>query len=280
MKKILITGSSGYIGKHIVSELTKHNFEIYCIDRNPPTQNSKIKYMKGDIFKLPIQTYSKLGKFDICLHLAWQDGFNHASSSHLKNWFSHYLFLTKLIEHGIKHITVLGSMHEVGYWHGPVNEHTQTNPLSYYALAKNSLRQALEIYLIGKKIIFQWVRGFYIYGDDIENQSLFTRITQMEIKGEKYFPFTSGLNKYDFIHIDEFSKQICATVSQNVINGIINCSSGKAISLKKKVSEFLRENRYKIKPKFGAFQSRSYDSPAIWGDVTKINKIMKLNKEC
>ena len=41
-----------------------------------------------------------------------------------------------------------------------------------------------------------------------------------------------------------------------------------------KVEEFITEHGLKIRPEFGAFPDRPYDSPAVWGDATKINKIM------
>jgi hypothetical protein len=44
--------------------------------------------------------------------------------------------------------------------------------------------------------------------------------------------------------------------------------------LSDRVERFIKENNYNIKLEYGAFPDRPYDSPAVWGDATKINKIM------
>ena len=62
---------------------------------------------------------------------------------------------------------------------------------------------------------------------------------------------------------------------QTKVTGIINCCSGKPVSLKEKVESFLKENNLKIKLEYGVFPDRSYDSPAIWGNNDTISKIMK-----
>ncbi len=60
--------------------------------------------------------YRKLGRPDVCIHLAWRDGFRHNSSAHMKDLSSHVVFLNTLIDGGLKDLSVMGTMHEVGYW--------------------------------------------------------------------------------------------------------------------------------------------------------------------
>ena len=110
---------------------------------------------------------------------------------------------------------------------------------------------------------------------DSNNNSVFSKISQMEKEGKDFFPFVSGKNKYDFIDVDELALQIAVSSTQSNITGIINCCSGKPISLADKVAEYIKSHDYKIKPHFGKFPERPYDSPAIWGDKTKINLIME-----
>ena len=92
--------------------------------------------------------------------------------------------------------------------------------------------------------------------------------------GEKKFPFTTGKNKYDFIHVDELAKQIVAVLMQEKVGGIINCCSGKAVSLAEQVEKFIKINQLNIELEYGKFPDREYDSPAVWGDNTKIKKIL------
>lgn len=191
----------------------------------------------------------------------------------------HYKFLKQLVDKEIKHISVMGSMHEIGYYEGAIDESTATNPLSMYGIAKNSLRQSLELLIKDSSTRLTWLRAFYILGDDINNNSIFSKIVKMEQEQQETFPFVSGKNKYDFIDVYELSMQISLASIQSEITGIINCCSGKPISLADKVDEFIRNNNFSIRPDYGKFPERPYDSPAIWGDVTKINKIIENYKD-
>ena len=91
--------------------------------------------------------------------------------------------------------------------------------------------------------------------------------------GKKEFPFTLGLNQFDFLNYDLFSKLVADTVSQNKINGIINICSGRPEKLADRVERFIKENNYDIKLQYGVFPDRPYDSKAIWGDDKKIRQI-------
>lgn len=44
-KKVLVTGSAGYIGSHVVNYLQKKNFEVHTLDRNKPSFKSKKHYL-------------------------------------------------------------------------------------------------------------------------------------------------------------------------------------------------------------------------------------------
>jgi len=184
-------------------------------------------------------------------------------------------FLKKIYEFGIRNINVIGTMHEIGYWEGEVDNDTTTNPISFYGIAKNSLRQSLKILEDSDKELFiKWLRVFYIQGDDRNNNSIFSKILQKEEEGAKTFPFTTGKNKYDFINISILAEMISKASLQTEVTGIINCCSGKPVSLNEKVESFLKENNLKIKLEYGVFPDRSYDSPAIWGNNSIISKIM------
>lgn len=270
--KVAVTGASGYIGRHVVDALIKLGHEVIAIDIVNKGINPKAQFKNVNIFDN--DAFDRMGKPDACIHLAWKDGFYHNSDAHMGMLSKHYNFIKSLIDSGIQYLSVMGSMHEVGYYEGAIDENTPTNPLSMYGIAKNSLREASMLLTEGKDVSFMWLRAFYILGDDENNNSIFSKITQMERDGYDKFPFVSGKNKYDFINIDDLAFQIALASTQSKITGIINCCSGKPIAIGEKVIEFIEKNNYKIEPDFGKYPERPYDSPAIWGDNKKICQIM------
>lgn len=187
-----------------------------------------------DLFKDNQNFYELLGKPDACLHMAWRDGFKHNSEKHLNDLPYHYSFLKNLIDNGIESLSIMGSMHEIGFYEGEVSEDTPTNPSSLYGICKNALRQMMESTVKNTNTSLKWLRCYYIYGDDKNNHSIFTKLIEAEENGQELFPFTSGINKYDFTHIDDLVKMLsCATV-QNNVNGIIECCSGIPVCFTKR----------------------------------------------
>lgn len=274
--KILVTGANGYIGRHVVKSLLKRGVDVIACDLHTLDVDSRAKRIEFNLFNLPEgNIYKKLGSPDVCLHMAWRNGFVHNAPTQMGDLSGHYKFLTALIDGGLKQLAVMGTMHEIGYWEGAIDENTPCNPSSMYGIAKDSLRRAMILYTSQKEVILQWLRCYYILGDDKKNNSIFTKLLQAAEQGKKMFPFTTGKNKYDFINVDELAELIASAITQKQITGIINCCKGQPISLAERVEAFIKEHNLNIKLDYGAFPDRPYDSPCVYGDPSKIKTILK-----
>jgi len=273
--KVLVTGANGYIGRHVVRELLDGGYDVIACDLHISDVDSRAKFVEANLFGDLADIYKRLGRPDVCIHMAWRDGFVHNSNNHLGDLSGHYKFLTAMIEGGLRHLVVMGTMHEIGYWEGKIDENTPCNPLSMYGIAKDALRRAMILYCQQQGCILQWLRAYYILGDDTKNHSIFTKLLEADKEGKSLFPFTTGKTKYDFITVDELAKMIASTSTQVEVTGIINCCSGNPVSLAERVERYIRENNLRIKLDYGKFPDRPYDSPIIYGDAAKIKKILK-----
>ena len=274
MKLIFVTGANGYIGSHVVKHLLDKGAEVIAADITLGHVDSRAEQIECDIFTTPLEVILKNKVPDACLHLVGKDGFCHSSVEHLKMLPLHYAFFQQLARYGVKQLAVMGSMHEVGCFEGAIDENTPCDPLSLYGIAKNALRQSAQLLCREKNMIFQWLRGFYVLGDDMRNNSVFTKILAAASRGEREFPFVSGEPHFDFIHVEELAEQISAAILQWEISGIINCCSGKAVSFRETAENFIREHKLDISLQFGSFPDRIYDSSAVWGDDSKIRRIL------
>lgn len=272
--KVVVTGAAGYIGRHVVKELLNKGHDVTAADLHFKEVDERAHMSDADIFSGSEELYNKFGAPDLCIHMAWKDGFIHNSPMHMQNLSSHFLFLKNLIDAGCKNIAVMGTMHEVGYWEGAIDADTPCNPLSQYGIAKNALRQSLLQYAAGKDVTIYWLRAYYITGDDERNCSVFTKLLRAAEDGKTTFPFTSGKNRYDFIDIKELARQIVAASTQKEYSGIINVCTGIPVSLKDRVEAFIEQKNLNISLDYGAFPDRSYDSPVVYGDNSIIQKIL------
>lgn len=273
--KVLVTGANGYLGKGVVKALIEDDVDVVATDFKDCYIDARAEIMLADLFAID-NPYDYFGKPDVLLYMAWRDGFVHTSINHINDLPKHVEFINKMIAGGVKQVAVMGSMHEVGFFEGSITENTPCNPQSLYGISKNALRRVVELECKNKNVVFQWLRGFYIVGNTEDGCSIFSKIVQAAHKGQKEFPFTMGLNQFDFLDYAVFCQQVADTVEQSEIDGIINICSGRPEKLADRVERFIAENSFDIKLNYGAFPDRPYDSKAIWGDDFKIRMVEKM----
>ena len=271
--KILVTGANGYLGQGVVKSILDSGHEVIATDFKTSNIDTRAICMESNIFEVA-DPYSYFKEPDVLLHMAWRDGFVHYADSHIEDLPKHYSFIKKMIESGIKTVAVMGSMHEIGFYEGSIDENTNCHPTTPYGISKNALRDLTEMLAKKHNVNFQWLRGYYIVGNTAFGSSIFSKITSTAIEGKTTFPFTLGQNQFDFIDYNDFCIQVSSCVTQTSINGIINICSGYPEKLADRVERFIKDNNYNIKLEYGAFPDRPYDSKAVWGNGSKINSIL------
>ena len=274
-KKVLVTGAAGYIGQAAVKSLLDRGAQVTAVDVRQENIDPRAEFRHLDLFQDDPEVFQHLGCPDVCLHMAWRNGFVHNAPSHMEDVSAHVRFLRQMMEGGLKQLAVMGTMHEVGYHEGAITEDTPCKPQSMYGIAKNALRQTCELLAAQHGAQLQWLRAYYIIGNDEKSNSIFAKILQAAQEGKTTFPLNSGKNRYDFIDLAELGEQLAACVMQTEVLGIINCCTGQPVSLGERVEQFIRDHGLSLVPEYGAFPDRPYDSPGVWGDPGKIQQIMR-----
>ena len=275
--KILVTGANGYLGQGIVKHILDCGNEVVAADFKIDHVDERANRKACNLFEVE-DPFNYFGQPDVFLHLAWRDGFVHYSDAHVEDLPKHYKFIKTFAESNVKAIAAMGSMHEIGFFEGSIKENTPCNPITPYGISKNALRELTAMLCKQKNKDFLWLRGYYIVGNSQYGCSIFSKITAAEAEGKTEFPFTMGLNQFDFIDYEDFCEQVARAVSQNKTTGVINICSGHPEKLADRVERFIKENNYKIKLKYGAFPDRPYDSKAVWGDDSSIQGILNRDK--
>lgn len=274
--KVLVTGANGYLGRGIVAQLLRLEHQVIATDFNKEESIDAVPcltFKEANLFDIN-DPYTFFEQPDVVLHLAWRDGFVHNSMAHVNDFSKHVAFLQKMFDSDAKRIAVMGSMHEVGFFEGSIDESTPCHPETLYGIAKNAVKDVTI--MMSKKTgkSYQWLRGYYIVGNTAKGSSIFSKIVQANEQGKTEFPFTSGQNQYDFLDYVDFCQRVALAVTQDEICGIINVSSGHPEKLADRVERFIKANGFNIKLKYGSFPDRPYDSKAIWGNSNKIEKII------
>ena len=276
--KILVTGANGYLGQGIVKHLLCLGHSVIATDFRIDNIDDRAEKIACDLFNI-VNPYDYFGEPEALLHLAWRDGFIHYSDTHIKELPKHYDFIKSFCKSNVKTIAIMGSMHEIGFFEGSINENTPCKPTTSYGISKNALRELANMLCKQNNKIFLWLRGYYIVGNSRYGSSIFSKITTAVSEKKTEFPFTMGQNQFDFIDYEDFCEQVSKAVTQKAITGVINICSGHPEKLADRVEKFIDENGYNIILKYGMFPDRPYDSKAVWGDSTKIDKIMGVQEQ-
>ena len=283
--KVLVTGATGFIGSYIVGELLKYNFDVIASGKESQeeVQNDwleKVSYIQADLNESRKDWFIFFGKPDMLIHLSWQGLPNHKELFHLeRNLLNNYFFLKNMVVNGLEKVVVTGTCFEYGMQSGALTEDLETKPDNPYALAKDCLRKFLE--QLQKNIDFdlKWIRLFYMYGKGQSPNSILSQLEESLTRKDKVFNMSGGEQLRDYLPIEKVAEYIVKISIHDKITGIINCCSGKHISIRELVDKFLAEKKKSIELNLGHYPYSDYEPMAFWGDDQKLRIILDVTNE-
>lgn len=282
MKKVLVTGATGFIGQYVINNLLKQHVKIIATSRNADensfSNHSKIIAKSFDLHnpEQPKNLYNYFEQPDIIIHLAWEGLPNYKEDFHVKkNLPAHKAFLSNLIEHGATDITVAGTCFEYGMQEGELAETMAAQPGNFYATAKNELRIWLKEF---KNISLKWPRLFYMYGAGQNPKSLIPQLEAALQRGDPVFNMSGGEQTRDFLHVNKVAESIIAIALQQAVTGVINVSSGNPIKVKDFVSNYLHSINKTIELNLGFYPYPDFEPMHFWGNNEKLKSIKDINE--
>jgi len=228
--RVLITGSSGFIGLPLSEKLSELGCEVLALCRSlPKNKHHSITWLKADLsspdsFKVEIQSFQP----QVLIHLAWQDIPDFSFKKSLLNLNQSLDFLSFITEiESCKKILISGSCWEYGKTEGECIVTDESISKDYFTLAKNSLRLWVEMISKDKSISFAWFRLFYVYGPGQRKNSLIPTILS-NFKDGKLPDINSPHNANDYIFIDDVVDAFCIATNNHFQSGIFNLGTGKS----------------------------------------------------
>jgi len=282
MKKILVTGATGFIGNHVVQELLNRNYAVIATSSNKE-KAANFSWFK-DVTYIPFDLHSFDNQIDYAsffqnpeavIHLAWEGLPNYKSLFHFEDNLSrHYTFLKNFVQNGVNDITVTGTCFEYGMQEGCLNESLPTLPTNPYGLAKDTLRKFLQELKKVTTFHFKWARLFYMYGKGQNANSLFSQLDTALDRGDEFFNMSGGEQVRDFLPVEKVAAYIVSIAVQNETEGVINCCSGKPITVKALIQNYLEKKSKHIELNTGHYPYPDYEPMRFWGDNEKLKTII------
>jgi len=281
--RILITGATGFIGRNVVDYLislgkyelittaieVKEEAESFC----PALKNTN--YISKNLNEKEENYYTFFNNPGCVIHLSWEGLPNYNELFHIeRNLPANFYFIKNLIQKGLSDITIMGTCFEYGLQNGCLDEEKAANPVTVYGLSKDILRKFIE--LLHKKYRFnmKWIRLFYLYGQGQGKKTLWGQLEEAVENNNKEFNMSLGEQLRDYISINCAAEYISRIALQNNTTGIINCCSGKPISVRQFVENYFDERGINMRLNRGYYPYSEFEPLAFWGDTARLKKII------
>ncbi len=271
MKKVLLTGATGFIGRHVVPELLERGYSVYALSNSSSLPEAKgLIQIKLNLFdENALENFLKEHKFENLIHLAWYTGEKcHSSDSNL-DWTALSLKLLKLFQkYGGKKALYTGSVSEYDFSHGYLKEDlTPLNNPSLYGKCKASLFQIAAAFSKKSGMEFKWARIFNLYGPYEKESRLMPSVIRSILKNEDV-KVSTCVKTQDYSHVFDTAGAI-VELFESKVQGAVNISSGTPIKLKIIVEKIAEIMNFKGKIQYGALPT-NFEDPFVVGCSDKL----------
>ena len=295
-KKILITGSAGFIGFHLCKDLIRNkNLSLIGIDNVNNYYDVKLKkerinilknlgnnfkFIKIDLNSVKIKHLFFKEKFDVVIHLAAQAGVRYSISNPeayvVNNLNGFFNIINQSSKNKIKHFIFASTSSVYGdNSKFPLKEHYNTDkPLTFYAATKKSNEVMAYSYSNIHKLPATGLRFFTVYGPYGRPDMALYKFANSILKNKFLTMFNYGKHKRDFTYIDDVTSAIKKLISKPSKDKIPFQLFIIASSSPENLKKFLKyiENRLNKKAKIKYLPLQKGDIYQTFGDTSKLKK--------
>lgn len=240
MKRIVITGASGFIGVHLIHAWLREEAEVYAVIR-PNSKNAElipaservhvIECEMSDYERLP----DRIPDADCFYHLAWEGArapLRDDDALQKKNFACSVAAMEAAKKMGCTFFLGSGSQAEYGITNGIVDEAYPCNPVTAYGREKRHACAVLRELASHCGMRFIWTRIFSIYGPHDYPGTLIMSALQKMQRNETV-DLTPATQLWDYLYVEDAAQAMKQFAVQPCEDGIYNLASGEYQPLKK-----------------------------------------------
>ncbi|PWB33558.1 epimerase [Pseudomonas sp. SDI] len=284
VRKVVVTGASGFVGSHVVDALLARGCEVRAVARRlAPAQAQgwfeRVEFVAADIHDPQLDVGALCDGADALVHLAWPGLPNYRGLFHLEhNLMADYAFIKRAVEAGVARVQVSGTCLEYGQHSGALSETLSCQPDTPYGLAKHSLHLFLETLREQMPFALQWVRLFYLHGRGQNPSSLLAALDRAIDSGQTRFDMSGGEQLRDFLPIERAAGYL-ANLLQHDFSGTVNCCSGQPVSVRRLVEAHCAARGVEMALNLGHYPYPTYEPMAFWGDASRLQALLGAEHE-
>ncbi len=275
MKRVLVTGATGFIGQHCLNPLLESGYEVHALStRNQRDQEtrSQLRWHRADLLQDNSLTvlFQHVSPTHL-LHLAWypEPKTYWAAPGNLL-WVAATLkLLQSFARCGGERVVLAGSCAEYNWRYGLCSEaFTPCEPSTLYGACKHGLRLIFEAWARQVGISAAWGRTFFLYGPH-EHPTRLVRSVITSLLVNQPARCTEGTQRRDFLHVQDVAGAFVALL-ETPVTGAVNIASGIPIAVREVVSCIADQLDRRELVQFGAIAGTEAEAPLVYADVSRL----------
>jgi nucleoside-diphosphate-sugar epimerase len=273
MNKVLVTGASGFIGRHCLPLLVAQGYEVHALCRHPLSiENLDVIWHQVDLFdRVALQASIAIIRPSHLLHLAWY-AVPGKYWTGLENfqWVQVSLDLVGIfVECGGKRIIAAGSCAEYDWSYGYCQANiTPIAPQTPYGTCKQAFSLMLNSYARQTDVSCVWGRIFWLYGQYEDPNRLVSSVIK-SLLGNRLAQCSAGNQIRDFLYVRDVADILVRLLGADLV-GTIDIGSGIPISIRNLVEYIAnRLDRFDL-IQFGAIPNNSQEAPLVVANPTRL----------
>jgi nucleoside-diphosphate-sugar epimerase len=271
MKRVLVTGGSGFVGRHCLPQLLEHGYEVHAISSQRQTGDHVVWHRVDLMDHVAVASLMKTVQPTHLFHMAWiTEPRRYSTALENVDWLASSLQLLRSFQqHGGKRVVMTGSCAEYDWNYGWCREDiTPLKPATLYGQCKAALLSTLEGFAKQVGLSWGWGRLFFMYGPHA-HPSRIPGVVIESLSRNEPARCSHGNQIRDFLHIADVASALVALVDSEV-QGAVNIASGEPVTIREIVLQIADHFGRGDLVEFGAIPTAATEPPLLVADVRRL----------